>query len=1134
MISGVYCHKNLLNRYEEKWINEYLLNTLFCKKNSNLNEFGRKNLINGAVLFNEIDGGHSKLINETHCGFKIRNLNNESDKYMDFAYWSLPKIGDFHHGDVFTFSFWAKGTQIQAFLHGHKNFIKNKILNSNGFSNRNLEYSDGCTIFNLTKNWKRYYVTWKLDDVGDLNVIKTLLLRVDKGNEAYVSGVKFEKGDLFTNYSNIDQDSFHNFLIDNSYQIIKDSNVFDEKGYIDNYIDIKKLDLDPISHYLLYGHDENCSPNVAFNEEEYLKNNGDLNGLNPFVHYILYNDGHIASEIANEMNKYPIHDKEFSNIINVFEKGITIIIPIYNAYDDTKKCIESVLQNTTIKFNLILIDDKSTDLRISKLLDKYEEFPNVKIIRNEINKGFTRNVNLGISETDNDVILLNSDTIVTPRWVQKIIIAAYSEEDIGTLTPISNASDISVPIMNKNNNIPSFLNVNSMSYLVEKSSINGNLIAPTGNGFCLFIKRDTINDVGLFDEKNFGKGYGEESDFTSRAKENGWKNVRNDSIFIYHKRSASFSLNKANNLKQKHGEILAKKHPTIFDEWRLFVNSDKLVKSIESIKYNLDNFHDNMAKKNILYITDFQDNIPNIDNVKKLAEQYNIFSLAFDSSVICFYVFNNDHFIKINEIELGDDFKNLVSLNCFYLKLLNSLNIDNILFQFNNNVKFLKNSPYITPIKLASKLGIPIFYGKNSNEFINQSLKQKSNRDVLLDNIINENDKGVVYTAIFGNYEDLLDPKFINEDLDYICFTDNPNLKSDIWEVRLINEEDLDNVRKARKVKILPHKYLNEYDYSLWVDAGFQIIGDIKQFINMYSTGKSFMSCIHTNRDCIYDEAHECLLQKKDDENLFKIQTDIYKKNGFPEKYGLIESGVIFRKHNDPNLIKAMEDWCSEVINYTNRDQISLPYVLWENNLLIDKYKIFYWKNPYFEHFYHQNFDSTNVALNKIHIFIIECDYENSLTNKTILNIKRFQDDIPISVIKSDELNNQDFNTSLMHIDEDFILFLKSGDLIKEDFFEYIYGASLNDLSKIGAVIFNYVDYYSTHNISDDFYNHESIDDVENNVLINKNAILSIGGFDLNDNLDFIKNSIKNLKENNFIIITDDTIAFKLTSYKNL
>ena len=932
---------------------------------------------------------------------------------------------------------------------------------------------------------------------------------------------------------------FNIFLEKNSYNIINDSNLFDEDYYRANYPDTIELDLDSIEHYLRYGVYENCNPNDSFNTKNYFSENKDkLQGLNPFVHYILYGDGNIAGSIIREINKNRFSNETFLDIINAFEKEISIIIPIFNAYEDTKKCIESVLEHTTVKFKLILIDDKSTDSRISELLDEYENFKNILIIRNKVNKGFTKNVNIGIKNSSNDVILLNSDTIVTPRWVQKIIISAYSDKLIGTLTPISNASDISVPVMNQNNEIPSFLNVDSMSLLVEKVSANGNLIAPTGNGFCLFIKRDVINDVGLFDEDNFGKGYGEETDFTMRAKSKGWKNARNDSIFIYHKRSASFSLNKANDLKEKHKTILLSRYPKMFEEWGDFVNSKKLMESVESVDKYINNFNENLTKQNILYITSLRNGIPKIDDVTALSTRYNLFILTLDEFKFKFWVVKGNEFIFIDEFLLNNKYPNFHHLNSYYLSLLKSLCIDFLFVQFNNSFKFLNYSPFCTPVILASKLGLPIFYGENSYELKHPLINIKSNKELLSDYIIENNEKGVVYTALFGDYEDLLDPKIVNDDWDYICFTDNPNLKSDVWEIRLIDDLEWDVVRNARTIKILPHMYLREYDYSIWVDAGFQIIGDLKQYIKEYSQGKSMLGVIHSDRDCLYEEANACINAKKDDEKIINDQINRYKQNHFPEHFGLIETGILFRRHNDSSLIKVMEDWHSEVINFSKRDQLSLTYVLWKNNFEMDKARIFYWKNSYFEHFFHQKFDSND----KIHIFIIKD--ENYDAQKTIDSLMSFSTKIPITLVEYEHNNiitpdGLNINEYIENINENFLMFLHSGELITNDLFKYISSNDFNSVSNFGAIVFDADNYYS----NDFIYNFKpnfsldlflEYDYIKNAVILNKNAILSVGGFNTDFNKNFIRDVILRLYQSDYNIHKKDFIGFKLKSFDEI
>ena len=101
-----------------------------------------------------------------------------------------------------------------------------------------------------------------------------------------------------------------------------------------------------------------------------------------------------------------------------------IIIPIYNAFDFTKKCIETVIEHTDLtKHTLLLINDKSTDQRILPLLNLFTtEYPslNITIINTESNQGFVRTVNIGMQHSSRDVVLLNSDTEVTKNWLPKI------------------------------------------------------------------------------------------------------------------------------------------------------------------------------------------------------------------------------------------------------------------------------------------------------------------------------------------------------------------------------------------------------------------------------------------------------------------------------------------------------------------------------------------------------------------------------------------------------------------------------------------------------------------------------------------------------------------------------------------
>ena len=413
-----------------------------------------------------------------------------------------------------------------------------------------------------------------------------------------------------------------NPLFNEDYKIISKNELFDESEY-------PIICQDPIYHYLKIGVFKGLNPCEDFNTKKYVeKYDLDLNKTNPFVHFI-----------KTHVNKFKYTSFKQENIKDIYqnlENTISIIIPIYNAYEDTKRCIESVLKYST-KYELFLINDASTDKRINKLLNNLKN-PNIKILNNDTNLGFVKSINIGLKNSTTDVIILNSDTIVTPKWIEKLTIAAYSDEKIATVTPFSNnAGAFSVPIMNKKNIIPENLGINGMAHLVEKTSTHNYMRVPTGNGFCMYIKRETINSIGYFDENTFKRGYGEENDFCMRAKNKGWENIIDDATFIFHTSNTSFGDEKK-ELIEKHSRILIEKYPTYENEVNKFIDSKKLKEMQQNINNNLNN--EMINKKRILFVSKEKK-----INANKNDENY---LLYINESFTLYYSIEN-HLFKIKE-----------------------------------------------------------------------------------------------------------------------------------------------------------------------------------------------------------------------------------------------------------------------------------------------------------------------------------------------------------------------------------------------------------------------------------------------------------------------------------------------------
>jgi len=202
-----------------------------------------------------------------------------------------------------------------------------------------------------------------------------------------------------------------------------------------------------------------------------------------------------------------------------------------------------------------------------------------------------------------------------------------------------------------------------------------------------------------------------------------------------------------------------------------------------------------------------------------------------------------------------------------------------------------------------------------------------------------------VYTSIFGGYDNIIDDQLKMDGVDYICYTD-ANIKSDLWEVRKSTPLYTDPNRNAKKYKVLPHRYLSEYDWSVWIDGNIKIHSDIRPLCSgepykLYDHMKVFDA-----RDCIYDEAetilnfgkinsernpHKGIKNWKDNPSLIMKQMERYQMEGYPTKNGLATTPIMVRNHNHLDTIKHNEDWWSEIKHNSKRDQLSFNYIAWKN-----------------------------------------------------------------------------------------------------------------------------------------------------------------------------------------------------------
>jgi len=218
--------------------------------------------------------------------------------------------------------------------------------------------------------------------------------------------------------------------------------------------------------------------------------------------------------------------------------------------------------------------------------------------------------------------------------------------------------------------------------------------------------------------------------------------------------------------------------------------------------------------------------------------------------------------------------------------------------------------------------------------------------------------KKCIFFPLMGDYDDLKEPEYITPGWDYICFTNNPKLKSKNIDIRFVEDKELDNPRFSRKIAILYHRYVGEYDLSISTGAQMQATCNLDHFVDKFlPKDESFDMSLanHPSRDCIYEEAKKCY--KRDNPNTIKKQMEFYEKEGCPKHNGLIASGIVIRRHHRKNLEDHCQKWWEQLLKYSFRDQLSFNYVLWKYKLVkinYFSYDILRGKGGYFKKHQHK------------------------------------------------------------------------------------------------------------------------------------------------------------------------------------
>lgn len=263
---------------------------------------------------------------------------------------------------------------------------------------------------------------------------------------------------------------------------------------------------------------------------------------------------------------------------SILPRPVSIVIPVYRGLKTTLSCIESVISGRSLpEENIIVVADASPDPDLVKALNRLAKDGQIFLKTEKINKGFPASVNTGIRAAfGQDVIVLNSDTLVPPGWAATLQSSVYKESNIGTASPLSNDATIfSYPKSDVRNPMLSLDDICAVSLIASNVNKEEVVDVPTTHGFCMYIRSSCLKEVGLFREDVFGQGYGEENDFCMRARALGWRHVAVPGVLVGHVGSQSFADAKAHLIRRNLG-ILNRLHPgydKLIQDW---LNQDPL------------------------------------------------------------------------------------------------------------------------------------------------------------------------------------------------------------------------------------------------------------------------------------------------------------------------------------------------------------------------------------------------------------------------------------------------------------------------------------------------------------------------------------------------------------------------------
>lgn len=259
---------------------------------------------------------------------------------------------------------------------------------------------------------------------------------------------------------------------------------------------------------------------------------------------------------------------------------VTIVLPVYNAYDVLEECLARVSANTDLDWHMIAVEDQSSDARVWPMLQGWavHQQGRVTLLRNDENLGFIGAVNRGLeaaASRDAPVVLLNSDALVPDKWASRLL-APFADNSVASVTPMSNDAEIfTVPVICQRH-VMRAGEADVLDRAAQTLNAEHGLVdAPTGVGFCMALSPKFLRQIPLLDTV-FGKGYGEETDWCQKARARGGRHVCTPHLFVEHRGGESFGSAVKQALLERNGAEISRRYPTYDAQVQKFIRTDPL------------------------------------------------------------------------------------------------------------------------------------------------------------------------------------------------------------------------------------------------------------------------------------------------------------------------------------------------------------------------------------------------------------------------------------------------------------------------------------------------------------------------------------------------------------------------------